>query len=128
MTNDLDATRELLSRQLTGAITTDAIGTLPIITALQKETDEHLREAVRQAALISSWREIATALGVSKQAAHQRFKTYAKDVADEMRTHQRTIKQARHNGDSERAAQARARRDDLAVQLRTAARALNDPK
>jgi hypothetical protein len=128
MTNDLDATRELLSRQLTEAIATDAIGALPIITALQKETDEHLREAVREAALSSSWREIATALGVSKQAAHQRFKTYAKDVADEMRTHQRAIKQARHNGDSERAAQARARRDELAVQLRTAARALKDPK
>jgi hypothetical protein len=128
MTNDLDTTREVLSRQLTEAIATDAIGALPVITALQKDTDEHLRRAVRQAALNSSWSEIATALGVSKQAAHQRFKTYAKGVADEMRTHQRAMKRARHNGDSEQAAQARARRDELAAQLRTAAKALKDYK
>lgn len=75
MLSALDTTRGHLSRQLTEAIATDPIGALPIITALQRETDEHLREAVRQAALSSSWKEIATALGVSKQAAHQRFRT-----------------------------------------------------
>lgn len=123
---DLDTTRERLSRQLTEAIATDPIGALPIITALQKETDEHLREAVRLAALSSSWREIATALGVSKQAAHQRFKTYAKGVADEMKTQHRAAKQARRNGDTAQAAQSQARRDELAAQLRTAARALKD--
>jgi hypothetical protein len=77
MMSDLDTSREQLSRQLAEGIATDPIGVLPIITALQKETDEHLREAVRQAARSSSWSEIATALGVSKQAAHQRFKIYA---------------------------------------------------
>lgn len=126
MLNDLDATRELLSRQLNEAIATDAIGALLVITALQKETDEHLREAVRQAAGTSSWREIATALGVSKQAAHQRFRAYAKGVADEMKVHHRAMKQARSNGDTDQAAKARARRDELAAQLRTAARALKD--
>jgi hypothetical protein len=35
---------------------------------VQRETDEHLREAVRQAALTCSWREIATALGVLVEA------------------------------------------------------------
>jgi len=93
---------------------------VPVICA---ETEA---EAVRQAALTSSWREIATALGVSKQAAHQRFKTYAKDVADEMKTHHRAMKRANHNGDTDQAAMARARRDELAVQLRTAARALKE--
>lgn len=126
MLNDLNTTRELLSRQLTEAIATDAIGALPVITALQKETDEHLREAVRQAAGRSSWREIAAALGVSKQAAHQRFRVYAKGVADEMKVHQRAIKQARRQGDTDQALKARARRDELADQLRTAARALKD--
>jgi DNA invertase Pin-like site-specific DNA recombinase len=124
--SDLDATRERLSRQLTEAIATDPVGALPVITELQKETDEHLREAVRQAALSSSWSEIATALGVSKQAAHQRFKTYAKGVADEMKTHHRAIKQARRNGDIGQAAQSQARRDELAAQLRSAARELKD--
>jgi hypothetical protein len=126
MSSDLDATRELLSRQLTEAIATDAIGALPIITALQKETDEHLRDAVRQAAGSSSWREIATALGVSKQAAHQRFRVYAKGVAEEMKVHQRPIKQARRNGDNDRAVKARARVEELAGELRTAARSLKN--
>jgi AsnC-type helix-turn-helix domain len=124
--NDLCTTRELLSRQLAEAIATDPISALPIIAALQRDTDEHLREAVRQAAPRSSWREIATALGVSKQAAHQRFRAYAKGVADEMKTEHRAMRQARRNGDADQAAQARARRDELAAHLRTAARALKD--
>jgi hypothetical protein len=128
MTSDLDRTREQLSRQLTEAIAADPIAALPVITALQKQTEEHLREAVRQAALSSSWREIATGLGVSRQAAHQRFKTYAVGVAEEMRTQNRAIKQARRNGDAGQAAQSQARRDELAAQLRAAARALKDQR
>jgi hypothetical protein len=124
--SDLDTTRELLSRQLAEAIATDPVGALPVITDLQKEIDQHLRDAVRQAALSSSWREIATGLGVSKQAAHQRFKIYAKGVAGEMKAHHRDAKQARRNGDAASAAQSQARRDELAVQLRTATRALKD--
>jgi hypothetical protein len=126
MMSDLDTTRQQLSRHLAEGIATDPIAVLPIITALQKETDEHLRQAVRQAALSSSWREIATALGVSKQAAHQRFKAYAKGVTDEMKTHHRAAKQAHRDGDTAQAAESRARRDELATQLRTAARALKD--
>ena len=124
--DDLRATRELLSRQLAEAIANDPIGTLPTIAALRKDTDEQLREAVRQAALSSSWREIAAALGVSKQAAHQRFKAYAKGVAADIRTEHRAMKRARRNGDADQAAKARARRDELAGQLRTTARALKD--
>ena len=126
MLNDLDATREHLSRQLTDAVAADAIGVLPIITALQKDTDEHLREAVRLASERSSWREIASALGVSKQAAHQRFRVYAKGVAAEMKVHQRAMKQARRDGDADQAVAERARRDELVAQLKTAARALKD--
>ncbi len=126
MSNDIAATRELLSRQLAEAIATDPIDTLPIITALQKQTDAHLREAVRQASISSSWREIATALGVSKQAAHQRFRDYAKGVTAEIKTQHRTMKQARRKGDEPEAAKARARRDELAAELRTAATALKD--
>ncbi|MGZ3529638.1 MAG: hypothetical protein ACXVAO_18415 [Vulcanimicrobiaceae bacterium] len=126
--NDLRATRELLSRQLAEAIAEDPISALPIITALQRDTDEYLRLAVRQAAPSSSWREIAGALGVSKQAAHQRFKAYAKGVTDEMKTEHRAMKQARRNGDADQAAEARARRDELADQLRAAAKALKDQR
>lgn len=122
--SDLDSTCQELSRQLAEGIATDPIGVLPIITALQKQTDEHLRQAVRQAALGSSWSEIATGLGVSKQAAHQRFKAYAKGVATEMKTQHRTAKQAHRDGDSAQAAQSRARVNELATELRAAARAL----
>jgi len=126
MSNDLNATRELLSRQLTEAIATDAIGALPIISALQKETDEHLHDAVRQAARSASWREIATALGVSKQAAHQRFRAYAKGVAEEMKAHKRAVKQARRDGDTDQVAKARGRVEELAGELRQAARSRKD--
>ena len=126
MPADLDATRELLSRQLAQAVDTDAIGALPIIAALQQETDEHLRDAVRRAALSSSWREIAAALGVSKQAAHQRFRLYVSGVADEMKREQRAIKQARRDGDTDRTLDAQARRLALAAELRKAARARRD--
>jgi hypothetical protein len=124
--NDLVAARELLSRRLAEAIETDPIGALPTIAALQKELDGHLREAVRTAALNSSWREIAGALGVSKQAAHQRFKIYGKGVAEEMKTEHRAMKQARRNGDADQAAKAQARRNELADHLRTAARGLKN--
>ena len=126
MVNDVSATRELLSRQLTEAIASDAIGTIPIIASLQRETDQHLRDAVRQAADRSSWSEIATALGVSKQAAHQRFRAYAKDVADEMKMHGRAIKQARRTGETDQVVKARERVEELADQLRTVARSLKD--
>lgn len=124
--DDLLATRELLSRQLVEAIATDPIGVLPTIVALQKDADAHLREAVRGAARSSSWRAIADALGVSKQAAHQRFRDYAKEVAREMKTEHRAMKQAQHSGRGDDATQARDRRDELADQLRTAARSLKN--
>jgi hypothetical protein len=124
--DDLNTTRELLSRQISAAIAADPLAALPAIAALQRETDEHLREAVRQAAPSSSWREIAGALGVSKQAAHQRFKAYAKGVAGELKTEHRAMKQAQRKGDAGQAAEARARRDALTGELRTAARALRD--
>lgn len=125
MTNDdLHTTRELLSRQLTEATAADPIDAISIITAVQRETDQHLREAVRQAALSSSWRQIAAALGVSKQAAHQRFKVYAKDVTGEIRTQHTAMRKARRDGNLEEAMQAKARRDELASRLRSAAKDL----
>ena len=78
--NDLNATRRLLSRQLDEAIATDPLAALATIAALQRETDKQLKDAVRLASLDASWSEIASGLGVSRQAAHQRFKAYAKDL------------------------------------------------
>jgi hypothetical protein len=91
--------------------------------AVNRDTDEHLRAAVRQAAPSSSWSEIAAALGVSKQAAHQRFKAYAKAAVAEIRTEHRAMKRTRRDGDADQAAKTRTRRDDEAAHLRTTARA-----
>ena len=123
---DLETTRDLLDRQLTAAVVEDPLGALPGIVALQRVTDQHLREAVKQATVKSSWSAIATELGVSKQAAHQRFKAYAKEVAVELKSEHRAMKSARRAGDTEQAVKAKARRDELAANLRTAAKALKD--
>ncbi len=119
--DDLHAARENLSRRLSEAIAADPLGVLPTIVAIQREADAHLREAVRQAALTASWSEIASELGVSKQAAHQRFKAYAKDVTADIKREHRAMKRSRRAGDAEEAAQARARRDRLVEDLRSAA-------
>ena len=124
--DDLRTTCDLLDRQLTEAVAADPLGTLPTLTALQKQTDRHLREAVKSATRNSSWSEIAAELGVSKQAAHQRFKAYAKDVTAEIKTEHRAMKRSRRRGDAQQAAEARTRRDELVEQLRTAAKALED--
>ena len=79
--SDLGATRELLSKQVAEAIAVDPVRALSVIADLQRDTDRFLREAVREAAVNSSWAEIARELKVSKQAAHQRFKAYAKSTS-----------------------------------------------
>jgi hypothetical protein len=123
---DLASTHALLNEQLTDAIAADALGTLPTIAQLQRDADEHLKDAVRRAALTASWREIADGLGVSKQAAHQRFKAYAKDVGAQIRDEHRAIRRAKRSGDAAGAAQARARRDGLTEELKASARSLKD--
>ena len=112
------------------AIDADPLGALPTISALKRRPTRTFANAVRHAALSASWSEIAGALGVSKQAAHQRFRSYAKDMADKMKTEHRAMSQARRTGETGKSAfpQARARRDELADQLRTAAKALKDER
>ena len=122
--DDLAATRGLLYRQLDEAIATDALGTLPFIVELKRGTDDRLREAVRSATAGASWSEIAAELGVSKQAAHQRFKHFAKGVQTEIKAEHRAMKQAQRRGDAAEAAEARARRDGLVDQLKSAAKDL----
>jgi hypothetical protein len=82
---------------------------------------------VRHAALSSSWREIADNLGVSKQAAHRRFKAYADGVTDDIKSEHRTMKRAKRSGDAARAAEARARRDQLAEDRGSALRRQGTP-
>ena len=119
--SDLLQTRELLSQQVHAAIAADPRSALPTIAELHKDTGNYLRDAVAAASIDSSWSEIADAIGVSKQAAHQRFKAYAKDVTAEIKHEHRAMKRSRRDGKADQAAQARARRDQLIADLRSAA-------
>lgn len=115
---ELEQTRERLNEQLAAAIAADPISAIPVISALHQESGALLQDAVRAAAGTASWSQIGDALGVSKQAAHQRFKDVATGLAGEIKTEHRAMKQARRRGDASAAAAAEARRDELAAELR----------
>ena len=51
----------------------DPLAALSAITALRRAVHDREREAVLRALETHSWREVGEALGVSKQAAFQRF-------------------------------------------------------
>ena len=75
----LDGMEELqslapLDAELEQRIAEDPLGALLAVTALRRRIQEREREAVFRALLeMHSWREVGEALGVSKQAAFQRF-------------------------------------------------------
>jgi hypothetical protein len=88
------------------------------IAAIHKESGEQRQDAVRAASGTASWSQIGEALGVSKQAAHQRFKDLATGLAGEIKAEHRTMRHARRRGDRAGTAAAKARRNKLAVELR----------
>jgi protein-disulfide isomerase-like protein with CxxC motif len=119
--DDIPKTRELLNQQLTDAIEADPLAALPLINAVNEDAARHLRDAVRDASTTASWSEIGDALGVSKQAAHQRFRELAKGLAADIKAEHRVMKSAQRRGDHTLAAESKARRDDLASELRRVA-------
>ena len=62
-----------LGAELRARISDDPLGALSAITELRHAIQEQEREAVFRALERHSWREVGEALGVSKQAAFQRF-------------------------------------------------------
>ncbi len=64
---------EALEADLRARIAEDPLGALAAITELRQAIKEREREAVLRALETHSWREVGEALGVSKQAAFQRF-------------------------------------------------------
>ena len=116
--HEINATREVLNQQLAEAIAADPIAVLPLISALNEDAGKHLRDAVRAAATSASWSQIGDALGVSKQAAHQRFRDLASGLTADIKAEHRAMKVARRRGDRAGAAAAKARRDELAAELR----------
>jgi hypothetical protein len=64
---------EPLDAELRRRIAEDPLAALAAMTALRQAIHEREREAVFRALETHTWREVGEALGVSKQAAFQRF-------------------------------------------------------
>lgn len=62
-----------LEAELRARVADDPLRALAAITDLRHAIQGHEREAVFRALETHSWREVGDALGVSKQAAFQRF-------------------------------------------------------
>lgn len=62
-----------LDAELEGAIAADPLDALAAITQIRTLVSDREREAVRRALDDHTWAEVGKALGVSKQAAFQRF-------------------------------------------------------
>ncbi|MGA8014621.1 MAG: hypothetical protein WCB85_01740 [Candidatus Dormiibacterota bacterium] len=71
--NDLSDTTTSLDHELGAAAAREPLGALTTISSLRSMLTAHEREAVRAALARHSWSEIGRAMGVSKQAAFQRF-------------------------------------------------------
>ena len=62
-----------LEAELERRIDEEPLGALRVMTALRRTIGNRERDAVFRALETHSWREVGEALGVSKQAAFQRF-------------------------------------------------------
>ena len=70
-----------------------------------------------------TWAEIGAALGVSRQAAHQKFaKEWAATLTDELKGEVRAFKTAMREGDARAAGEAGRKRDALVAELKGASR------
>jgi hypothetical protein len=121
--DDTTPIREQLDRKLKAAIAADPLTALTAIGEIQRDLETHQRDAVRLAIQHHSWAEIGAAIGVSKQAAHQRLaKAWATQLRDEIKAAHKVHKAALREGRSEEAAAAVARRDALIAELKNANR------
>jgi hypothetical protein len=121
--DDIDKTRDLLNRQLSDVVAADPLAALKCIGAVQRDLDAQQSRAVRAAVQTHSWAEVGDALGVSKQAAHQKFaKEWAGRLKSELKTEHRAMKAAITQHASERAAAAKAKRDGLIAEFKNAGR------
>jgi hypothetical protein len=121
--DDLTAVREQLNHHLREATAADPLQALTAIDAVQHDVADHQRTAVRAAARKHSWNEIGDALGVSKQAAHQKFaKEWASELKEELKAEARTFKQARKAGAKKDATAAKAKLDAVIDEFKTAGR------
>jgi hypothetical protein len=121
--DDIEATRQTLDRQLGEALAEDPLKALSAIGTVGRDLSARQGEAVRAAVQQSTWSEIGTALGVTKQGAHQRFaKDWAATIRDEIKAERDAIKAALRADEAQDAMAARARMDALVAELKNANR------
>jgi hypothetical protein len=123
MDDDITQIRVALARRLEGAIARDPLAALTAIGQVQHDLEACERRAVRAAIQRHSWAEIGAALGVTKQAAHQRLaKAWAAQLRDEIKAANKAHKTALREGTAEDAAAALAARDALIAEFKNANR------
>jgi hypothetical protein len=109
---DLTSTLHELDEHLTTAIAADPLQALRDVATVQRDVESHQRKAVRAAAPRHSWTEIGEALGVSKQAAHQKFaKEWAEELKQEIKAEAKTFKTAMKKLELREAADAKDKLD-----------------
>jgi hypothetical protein len=119
--DDFTTALNRLDEHLDEAIAADPLDALALIGAVQHDVAERQRAAVRAAAPRHSWTEIGEALGVSKQAAHQKFaKPWADELKEELKAEAKTYKTALKNGELREAADAKDKLDAVIGEFKQA--------
>jgi hypothetical protein len=109
--DELSRTRQELNRQLDAAISTAPLDALAAIAATQQDLSAHQLAAVRAAVPDHTWADIGKALGVTKQAAQQRYaREWANALKEELKTEVKAMRSALRSDEPEVAAAARAKR------------------
>jgi hypothetical protein len=116
---DITETYATLDQQLGAEVARDPLQALSAIGQARQIIDSQQRRAVRVAVQGHSWAEIGTAMGVSKQAAHQKFaRAWVDEIKAEVKAASAAAKAARREGDHEGAATAKARVDELIAEIK----------
>jgi hypothetical protein len=119
--DDFMTTLSRLGEHLDEATAADPLQALTLIGTVHRDIDHHQRRAVRAAAQQHSWTEIGDALGVSKQAAHQKFaKPWANELRDEIKAEAKTFQTLMKRGELREAADAKDKLDAVIGEFKQA--------